>query len=124
MQASAAAARRGVRMMSGGQIPAPASFTSVRTLGSMGPWMVAQPNQVKELQKFFGHTNAYTFEKGAADKFYNSGILFVSVSCMLLVGSGACGCLPRALRWGCCGALLARARDWPLRARSKCRGLY
>lgn len=68
--------------------PANDGFTNLRTLGSLGPWMRDQPSHVVELQKFFGHTNAPTYAKGEADKFFNSGVLFISLTGLTMAAYG------------------------------------
>ena len=91
--ASSVARSARVRVLStDSRLPTPAdSLSGFRTLGSMGPWMRDMPSEVKDLQKFFGHTNAPTYAKGATDKFYNSGIVFFSFAGTLMF---AYGCVP------------------------------
>ena len=81
------------------RLPTPVdSLDGLRTLGPLGPYMRDMPSEVKELQKFFGHTNAPTYAKGKMDHFFNYGILAFSLAGGLMMANGCvrtCGRLAR-----------------------------
>ena len=86
--APAVVRRLGVRTM-GTILPTPSSFSGLRSLGSLGPWMRDQPSEVAQMQKFYGHTMQPTYFKGPADKAYFYSISGVSIAGLILVFSGA-----------------------------------